>query len=210
MTYLLHVANAFSIVAFLVKDILWLRALSITGGVCMVTAYVARTPPMWDGAGWDALFVAINVVQIGLLVAARRPVRLTGDEQALYQATFRALTAREFKQLADRGIWQSMQTGTHFIEAGKELETVRVIASGEVEVCAGDRVLSRLGPGQFVGEMAFLSSEQPSVDVVAATDTRCLAWPAAALKQALTNDAELRAHVQTILGVDLARKLRAG
>lgn len=208
MTYLLHVANVLYILAFLVKDMMWLRALSIAGGTSMVVAYLARTPPMWDGAGWDALFVAINLVQISLLLASRRPVRLTGEEQRLYAATFRSLTPREFKTLLSHGAREARAAGDRIVEHGAALDVVRVVLEGEVDVRDGDRVVCTLGVGQFVGEMAFLSGEHPKADVVARTDATFIAWPAATLRRALEADVELRAQVQTILGHDLMRKLR--
>lgn len=208
MTYLLHVGNVLYILAFLVKDMVWLRALSIAGGTSMVLAYVARSPPMWDGAGWDALFVVINLVQLGLLLAQRRPVKLTAEEQRLYAASFRSLTPREWKTLVDKGKRETFTAGAHVVERGKELDVVRVVAEGTVEVRDGDRVVCALGIGQFVGEMAFLSGEHPKADVVAREDVTFIAWPAPALRRALEDDVDLRAQVQTILGHDLMRKLQ--
>lgn len=210
MSYLLHVANVLFITAFLVKDILWLRVLSIGGGVCMIITFVAKTPPMWDGAAWDALFVAINVVQIGLLFAQRRPVRLSSDEQRVYAATFRALTPREWKALVAKGTWEKVDAGAVVVAKGEALTTIRVVADGECEVRDGATAVAALSCGQFVGEMAFLSGDHPKADVVAKEPVTFLAWPAEALRAHLEKDAELRAQVHFILGRDLVKKLRPG
>lgn len=49
-----------------------------------------------------------------------------------------------------------------------------LILDGRVEVKKGNRVLSKLGSGQFFGEMALLDDAPRSADVVAAEKTRCL------------------------------------
>ena len=46
---------------------------------------------------------------------------------------------------------------------------------GTVEVRTDGRVLSKLGPGQFFGEMALLDGQPRSADVVAIEPSRCLA-----------------------------------
>lgn len=208
MTYLLHLSNVLYLAAFVVKDILWLRVLSIAGGTFAIVMYFFRTPPMYDAAGWDMLFVAINVIQITRLIAERRPARLDEREQRLYQLLFRSLTPREFKKLVALGAWESFKGGEHIVERGKELSRVRVMLEGEVEVRADDRIICRLGPGQFVGEMAYLSSETPTTDVFAADAVTFLALPSEKLREFLEDQIELRAQIQAIVGADLVRKLR--
>ena len=49
-----------------------------------------------------------------------------------------------------------------------------LILEGQVEVKRGDKSLTKLGSGQFFGEMAVLDEKPRSADVVAITDTKCL------------------------------------
>lgn len=49
-----------------------------------------------------------------------------------------------------------------------------LILDGQVEVKQDDSTLSKLGSGQFFGEMAVLDEKPRSADVVAITDTKCL------------------------------------
>jgi CRP-like cAMP-binding protein len=209
MNIFLHIANVMYLGAYLVKDMVWLRVLSIVGGLCLIAAFVLRSPPMWDSVAWDAVFVLINVVQIVRLAAERRKVRFTGEEQSLYQLVFRSLTQREYKGLLALGTWETFDAGTTVIERGKELGTVRVVLSGFVEVRDQERLLCSLGAGQFVGEMAYLTDEHPAADVLATETVRVFTWPSAKLRTFLADRIEVRAQVQTILGADLVRKLKA-
>jgi len=49
-----------------------------------------------------------------------------------------------------------------------------LILKGQVEVKRGDKVLTKLGSGQFFGEMAVLDEKPRSADVIATTYTKCL------------------------------------
>lgn len=49
-----------------------------------------------------------------------------------------------------------------------------LILEGQVEVKQDESTLSKLGSGQFFGEMAVLDEKPRSADVVATTDTKCL------------------------------------
>ncbi|MCF7876130.1 cyclic nucleotide-binding domain-containing protein [Candidatus Bipolaricaulota bacterium] len=49
-----------------------------------------------------------------------------------------------------------------------------LILEGQVEVKRGGKSLTKLGSGQFFGEMAVLDEKPRSADVVAVTETTCL------------------------------------
>ncbi|MBS2018053.1 MAG: cyclic nucleotide-binding domain-containing protein [Deltaproteobacteria bacterium] len=208
-TYLLHIANAIYLLAFMVKDMMWLRILSITGGTFAIATYALRSPPMYDAAGWDALFVAINMVQIARLLAERRPITLDANEQRLYELVFRSLRQRDYKKLVALGRWETFDAGETVVEKGKPLTTVRVVVTGHAEVTDEGRAICRLASGQFVGEMAYLSAEPPTTAVVATEPVTFLTWPSDKLREYLGEEQELRAEVHTIIGADLVAKLRA-
>jgi CRP-like cAMP-binding protein len=60
-----------------------------------------------------------------------------------------------------------------------------VILEGEARVVAGDQVLRTLGRGEFFGEIAALTGETPSADVVAESLLRCLVIPPQELERLL-------------------------
>lgn len=49
-----------------------------------------------------------------------------------------------------------------------------LILDGQVEVKQDEKTLSKLGSGQFFGEMAVLDEKPRSADVIAIMDTKCL------------------------------------
>jgi CRP-like cAMP-binding protein len=207
MVVLIHVANVLYLFSYLVKDILWLRLLTVVAGSVLLAYYVLLPAPLWAAIGWNVVFLAINVRQIQVLLLERRPVRLTPDELRLHQLAFRSLSQREFAKLLRLARWESVAADHRFVSKGQPLDRIMVIADGRacVEIAGAPGV--DLRPGCFVGEMSFLTGQTPNADVVATEPTRLVTWPQSELKAFLGRDAELRAIVQMAIGEDLVAKL---
>jgi hypothetical protein len=205
-----HLANVLYVVSYLVTDILWLRALAVLGGLSSLTWTLTTPTPSATFIGWTLVYNTINVVQIARLWHERRPVRLDADEQALYAATFRTLTPREFRRLVGAGRWQDAKPAEVLIAEGTNPGRVIVIASGRAVVKAGGRDRATLGPGQFAGEMSFLTGAATSASVEVVEPVRLVSWPTAELERCLTKHPQLRAALQLVMGRDLAAKLREG
>jgi hypothetical protein len=208
MAYLLHTANVVYLLSYLVKDILWLRLLTVVGGLMLMVWAFAQPQPLWASLGWNAVFMAINLWRIVLLLLERRPIRLSERDARLYRQVFRSLTPREFVQLLALGRWEEATPETRIVERAQSLDRLMVIASGRTAVRVGERVVE-LGEGQFVGEMSFITGEPPTADVVAIDPIRYVAWPKTELRTFLADHPALRAAWQAVLGADLVGKLRA-
>lgn len=205
-----HLANVIYVFSYLVTDILWLRVLAVTGGVSYLTWTLTAATPSLSLIGWTLVYNTINLVQIARLWHERRPIRLDGDEQALYAATFRTLTPREFRRLVAAGRWRDAKPPEVLIQEGVRTDQVLVIASGRAVVRVGGRDVATLGPGQFAGEMSFLTGAPTSAAVAVAEPVRFVSWPAAELERCLAKHPPLRAALQLVIGRDLAAKLREG
>lgn len=205
-----HLANVIYVFSYLVTDILWLRVLAVAGGFSYLTWTLTAATPSLSLIGWTLVYNTINVAQIARLWHERRPIRLDGDEQPLYAATFRTLTPREFRRLLAAGTWRHAKPGEVLIAEGTRPDQVLVLASGRAAVRVGGRDVATLGPGQFAGEMSFLTGTPTSASVEVVEAARFVSWPAAALERCLTRHPPLRAALQLVIGRDLAVKLREG
>lgn len=206
---LLHAANAVLLASFLVRDILWLRVLSVLGGGLFLASFCLPAPPLWDAIAWNLVFFAINAAQIARLVLERRPVRLSEDEHALRELVFRRLSPREVRALAAGATFRDAAGGEQLVRRGEPLPALFVVLAGSLDVMAGGARVATLGAGRFAGEMSFLTGEAPSADVVVAEPARVAAFDPARLRALLDARPELRSALQAILGADLAEKLRA-
>jgi len=210
MDLLLHLANVIYLIGYLVIDILWLRLLTMVGGGLSLTWMLAQTQVRASLIGWTVVYIGINLFQIVRLLHERRPVRLGPEEQRLYGQVFRTLTPREYKRLLAAGRWEGAPAGSVLVGEGAAPERVLVLAAGHVAVKAGGRLVARLGEGSFIGEMGFLTDRPASAAVESLEPVRYVAWSSAALRSALSRNADLRSALQIVISKDLAVKLSEG
>ena len=205
---LVHGAYVLFLASYLVRDILKLRLLSLVAGFLLIAFFLAMRPTNLASVAWNVVFSIINIAQIYILLLERRPVRLSPEEHELHQMVFRSLSPREFKKLCELSAFREARPEERIVEPGRALDSLMVILSGEVHVRAKDGHVASLREGQFVGEMSYLTGKAPVVEVVAARATRYASIGTEQLKKLLAGSADLRAAVQSILGMDLVHKLR--
>lgn len=211
MDALVHVANLLFLGSYSVRDVLWLRLLAVVAFTMLLPFnYHVPNGPLWAPIGWNVLFLGINLAQAWRLVLERRPVRLSFDQQRLYQALFSALRPRQFLALLATARQGAHGRGQIIVEAGRVLEQLSLVSDGSVRVEVDGREIAELGEGRFVGEMSYLTGDPPRASVVAGVACRCVHWPVSALRGFLDANPEIRAVMQNLLGADLARKLRGG
>ena len=114
----------------------------------------------------------------------------------------------EFKRLLGAGQWRDAKPGEVLIAEGTHPGRVLVLASGRAVVKSGLRSVATLGPGQFAGEMSFLTGAPTSASVEVVEPVRLVSWPTAELERCLMKNPPLRSALQLVMGRDLATKLR--
>ncbi len=205
---LFHLANALYLVSYAVRDILWLRVITVLAGLALIASFLLDPNPPWPAVAWNVLFFIINVVRIHLLILERRPIPLTADQQRLATLVFRTLRPRELVRLLRVGRIVDHAAGARVIERGAPLADLLLVVAGTARVELGDKPAIEIADGAFIGEMSYLTGKPPGADVVAATPLRIVAWPAGDLRAFLDTSPELHATMQQVIGADLATKLR--
>jgi cyclic nucleotide-binding protein len=196
--------------AFLLRDILWLRSLTISANLFLIFgAYFNASGPMWANIYYYLALIAINALHAGWLIYEISLARLTGPESEVYDSAFAELDRVSVRKLLRAGEWLTLPAGDEMAWRGRVAERIFVIAEGEAAVRVGDRMVAALGAGHFVGEISFLSDGPSSADVSAETPLRCLAWRRDALRRLLERDGKLCAVMYAAFGADLSAKLAA-
>jgi CRP-like cAMP-binding protein len=208
MANLFNLGNVLYLVAFSVRDMLWLRILTVVAQLCLMPYYCVRTEVLYAPICWGTLFILINLVQIVWLILESRPVFLGEEELHLYRTVFRGLKPREFLKLLSIAEWKQAKLGEELLAQNKPVVELLLISAGRGTVEMDRRHVAELGSGQFVGEMGFLTEQPASARVVAAIPTTYLAWPAAKLRSLLASTPGLHLKMQGVLGSDLVGKLR--
>jgi hypothetical protein len=68
--YFIHVANVLLLVAYSVRDILWLRLFALTSSLVAIPYFALQPTPMWAPLSWTVIFAAINMFQSWRLLLA--------------------------------------------------------------------------------------------------------------------------------------------
>ncbi len=92
---------------------------------------------------------------------------------------FYMLDEKTLHSVSEVGKLVDFEPNTRIVKQYQRDNTLYLILEGQVQVRKGDKVLAKLGLGQFFGEMAFLDDmpTERSADVVTTEETKCLAIP---------------------------------
>lgn len=209
MDALIHGANVLYLLSYLMRDILWLRVLTVVAAAFLIVFFYVRPDPLWTAIYWNVVFIALNLYWIVRLLLERRPVPMSAEEARLYRLAFRAMTPREMLRLLKIGNWEHHSKGKRLLRRGDAVPQLSVISSGTAGVEADGQTVSELAEGQFIGAMGFICEDPASSDVVATDAMRCLTWPSAKLRDFLNKNPDLRAGFQRTLSRELIGRLKS-
>ncbi|MDA4122491.1 MAG: cyclic nucleotide-binding domain-containing protein [Thaumarchaeota archaeon] len=86
---------------------------------------------------------------------------------------FSGLKPKHIKTIIDSGRQTSYDAGKHIVKEGEDGVGFYLILDGEVEVRRRGKLLSKLGKGDFFGEMSLIDKQPRSADVIAMTPVTC-------------------------------------
>ena len=98
--------------------------------------------------------------------------------------------------------------GDVLFQQGDRGDTLLVVLDGELVAKVGEEKVARLGPGEVVGEMAFVDAEPRSATVSAPGGATVLEFSREALATLRTTKPRAAASIQRHVLVDVARRLR--
>ena len=205
--YFIHAANILLLVAYSVRDILWLRLFAVAASLIAMPFYLLQPAPLWVPLAWSAVFASINLFQAWCLFLERRPVKLTPDEEEVRRLVFRDLPPRKVLQVLSIGFSTNAETGERLIERGKPVEALSLIVRGKVRVTRDERILSEMTAGDLVGSALLLSGHTPDLDVVVVEPVRAVRLEVGTLERYLNANPETRIVMQQHLARDLTGKL---
>ena len=205
--FLVHFSNVLLLVAYSVRDILWLRWFAVAAALTNIPYFLIQGTILWPPVLWAMVFTAINLFQIARIYLERRPVVLSPDEQKLYELSFRKLRPREFVSLLLAGAWKDGAPGERILAEGQRAESICIPIEGSVEVTRRGESLGDFGPGDLIGTALVLTGEPSSVEARVKETARYMCWPLPSLRTFLEKRPELRVTLQELVNRDLARKL---
>ena len=203
-----HLAFGLIAFSFLVKDILWLRIVSIVASLFSVFYnWVIPVEPMWIPIGWNFVFVLLNLYHIAIIVYEKRPVDMSPKHKELYETMFKNMTPVEFLKITKIADWIQFKSGELITQKGHTVSTLNLIYNGTVDVAVEGKKVAELKDGQFVGEMSFLTEKPATATCVVKHDTECLVWKQEQFKDLLKRNPSLYFTIQGLLSAQVSSAL---
>jgi hypothetical protein len=199
--------NLIFVAAYWVKDVLWLRLLSIVSSLMIIPYYLLQTKPLWTPAMWSCVFISIHAARAWGIFKERRPVTFTGDEQLLYDKTFRPLSPQQFKRLLAIGEWQDLDRGYVLHSIGAPSDSLEAVVRGELESRRDGRVLGHARPGELAGLASVLGGSPELFDTTVTQPARVMRWRLADLQKLAGADESLTSTLRKIAAAAIAEKL---
>lgn len=206
--YLVHVAYVLMLCAFLARDILWLRGLLACAQVCLSAyATLIYVPSI---AGWNLLFLCINLYWVARIVHERRAVDLPDDLKVWHRQCFPSLSAGEFHRFWRTGTRRWLPDGTRLTWNRVHPECLSFVLAGTARVARDGVFVCDLLPGQFVGEMSVITGEPANADVHTAGEAEIIQWRMADVLAMRERQPALWGRFQSVIGRDLVEKIVRG
>jgi len=203
-----HLAFGLIALSFLVKDIFWLRLMSITAS-CFSIFYNYFIPPipMTIAIFWNGVFIAVNLYHIAVLVYEKRPVKMSSKDKELYDTMFKSMSPVEFLKITKIAKWKKFKKGDEIIIQDKPVKDLHLIYNGTVDVVVGIEPVAELRDGQFVGEMSFLTEKPATATCIVKHDTECMVWNQEGFKDLLKRNPSLYFSIQSLLSAQVSDAL---
>lgn len=198
----------FICLAFLMRDILYLRVLAIFSSISAFIYYMFYlAEPLYIGVTWETVFITVNLVQICILLYERRDINLTKEEEKIYHTVFKHFLPFQFKKLISIGNFVDAGEGTILIEQGEKVENIMLVISGMADVIIDGKCVAHCKEGNFIGEISFLTERPATATVKVVQPLRYIKWVQQDLKDLLQSNRDIYPFMLTLFNKDLVEKL---
>jgi CRP-like cAMP-binding protein len=185
---------------------IWLRSLAVASGLAKIIyrAFMVLDPV---SVVWETVFVIVNLIQLAIIWYDEYQHRFT-EEGNHFAASMPAGTERSaIKKLLEHADLMRFEPGATLTGQGEPVTLLLYLADGIVKVEVGERVVAICGPGDYIGELSFLSGEPANATAMVVKPVRALAFDQTKLTTAIAADPGLRRTLESALNRNLAGKL---
>lgn len=201
-----HFTYFLLILSMLMRRMVTLRILAVGSGIAKIyyRAFLVVDPV---SVLWEAIFVLVNIAQLLIIWYYEHHHRFAAEEQHFAQNMPEGVDRSAIKRLLDLSDLKRFEPGAQLTNQGEKVTKLIYIADGIVKIELGDKVVAICGPGDYVGELSFLSGNPASATATVVKTTRALVFEQAHLTASIEADAQLRRTLESALNRNLAGKL---
>ena len=204
---LLNLGYTLNVIALAFREILWIRILlTLAYLLRFITQYIYMSNI--DASIWMIIFVIINLFQIISIINERRKRSIDSDILDIYKTVFKSLTSYEFLSFWKKGDVKHSPKGQVIVKKGAKLKSIILLLNGTVKVQDGNKIVAYLPRGSFIGEMSFITNDNPTADVICEEDISYIEWTSVKLLKIKDENNLFWTKIQNILLNDLIIKLK--
>ena len=201
-----HFTYFLLIVSMLMRRMVWLRSFAVASGVAKI---VYRAFFVFDPVSvlWETVFVLVNIGQLLLIWYYERHHRFTDEHRLFVDSMPPSVERRALKRLLAFATVREVPADEVLVREGEVVKDLLYVASGVARIESAGRIIAVCGPGDYLGEMSFLSGEPATATVVASRPMRVLAFDQQRLHVAVASDAAIHRAMEAGLNRNLVGKL---
>ena len=200
-----HIAYVLLIASMMMRNMNWLRALAIMAGA--ISAIYYWTLGDYVSMFWESLFSLVNIAQLVILMIENRRGNFSDEEQIFVKTCVPSLERAHARRLMKLGAWTQVQDEIELIAEDTCPSDLKFIVTGTARVERKNKTLGKVGTGDFLGEMSYLTGKKASASVITETSVRYLAFSRDVLKEHLEKNPEVRHALEASFNRNLIDKL---
>ena len=203
-----HLAFGLIAFSFLVKDIFWLRVLSILASLFSVLYnYIIPVEPLWLAINWNFIFISVNLYHIAVILYEKREIKMDEKNEELYTTLFKEMTPVEYLKISRAAEWKVFKSGEVITREQHLVQDLVLVYNGTIDVVVNGEKVAELRDGEFVGEMSFLTEKSATATCIVKHDSECLVWKQREFKELLKRNPSLYFTIQSVLSAQVSDKL---
>ncbi len=201
-----HFTYLLLIVSMLMRRMVALRLIAVASGLAKI---VYRALFVFDPVSvlWETIFVLVNIIQLVIIWYYEYHHRFPEEQQHFADNMPADTDKAALKRLLDLSDLERLTPESVVTREGEAVTKLVYIADGIIKIEHGGRVVAICGPGDYVGELSFLSGKPASATATVVKPVRALTFDQAKLADAIKGDGALRRTLESALNKNLAGKL---
>ena len=200
-----HIAYVFLIGSMMMRSMHWLRLFAIAAG--LISAIYYYTLSDYVSMFWESLFSLVNIIQLSLLAIENRRGKFSEEEQLFFESVLRNVERAHARALIKAGNWFDVKVGETLVIQGTWPKRLKFIVSGHAQISVDGKEIAYVGPGDFLGEMSYLTGKAATATATAITPVRFLSFERSKLESELDKHADLRHALEAGFNRNLVEKL---
>ncbi len=207
-TVIFFIANSIYVISYMLTSMFWLRLLAIIAAVSTFPYFYFQAEPLWSALFWQSCFLAVNLVNLVILLYSMRPPNFDSFEALVHGLKFSDLKHHEVAPIFKLAERMSLEEGEFLLKDGDSNTCLFLIVEGGCRIVKNGTEITVLETGEFVGELSFISGDVISADVISAGNTKIMYWDRLALEPLFKKAGLYKSYLHSLCSVDIAQKLR--